>query len=59
MDPLSGNGNEMGSSAGIVDKDDFALWRDNYGAMLMPGPVVSSAMSVPEPAAAGLMVSPA
>ena len=54
--PLAGNGNEMGSSMGVVDDDDYALWTSNFGAMAGSGSGLSATAAVPEPPASTLLV---
>lgn len=49
-DPLSGNGDDSGDSAGLVDDADLALWRANYGQSV-------SATAVPEPVSLGLLAA--
>jgi hypothetical protein len=46
-DPLGGNGDETGGSAGVVDSADYTHWRENYGA----GGAGAGGGAVPEPSA--------
>jgi hypothetical protein len=54
-DDLSGNGNESGGSAGIVDQADYAYWRLNFGAM--SGGSGPTPTGVPEPGTVFLLAS--
>ncbi len=51
---LNGNGDESGGSAGVVDTQDYQLWKSQFGAMVSMPAAVSSA-PVPEPATLGLL----
>lgn len=59
--PLNGNGDETGSSAGIVDQADYLLWKTNFGSSLAapstsPG-LLGGGSPVPEPSAVVTMVT--
>lgn len=49
--PLSGNGNELGSSLGVVDQGDYQLWKNNFGEVgPAPAATIGVSAAVPEPA---------
>jgi hypothetical protein len=56
---LSGNGDEMGGSAGIVDSADYSLWKTHFGETPDAGSGSATAAVVPEPAAGILLFAAA
>ena len=60
---LSGNGDEIGDSAGIVDSADYSLWKTHFGETPDMGSGSASAgvftAVVPEPAAGTLLIAAA
>ena len=49
---LRANGDDTGESAGVVDEADYRFWKAHFGES---GGGASAVISVPEPAAAGLL----